>query len=219
MVLISHRKKFIFIKNKKCAGTSVEAFFEKYCMDPSKNYIQTHYRDTEISEFGIVSQRADPYNFKGHDQLKWHNHMGLKQISRQLEKDKFDEYFKFCVIRNPYDKMVSFYHHRMNLMRETVPFNAWCRRNGRRIHCLNNYRLKINGEYKIDFYIRFENLKEDIKRVCEKLNIDFNPNDLPEYKKNIRPNKHYREFYNNESTKKIVYMKHQEEFEKYNYKF
>ena len=36
MTLISHRYNFIYIKNKKVASTSVEAFFEKYCVDPKK---------------------------------------------------------------------------------------------------------------------------------------------------------------------------------------
>jgi hypothetical protein len=217
MVLISHGKKFIFIKNKKCAGTSVEAFFEKYCMDPSENYVQSHFRDSQINNFGIISQRADPYNFKGHDQLKWRNHMGIKEIIKHLGKKKAEEYFKFCVIRNPYDKMVSFYHHRMRVLDKTLTFDEWCKY--RQTHCLNNYRLKLDDEYKIDFYIRYEHLEDDIKKVCEKLNIDFNPNNLPKYKNNIRPKKPYQKYYNNERTKNIVYMKHQKEFEKYNYKF
>jgi hypothetical protein len=29
-MLVSHRKKFIFVKTGKTAGTSVEVFFEKY---------------------------------------------------------------------------------------------------------------------------------------------------------------------------------------------
>ena len=31
-MLISHRKKFIFTKTKKTAGTSVESVFETYCI-------------------------------------------------------------------------------------------------------------------------------------------------------------------------------------------
>ena len=57
MVLISHRYKFIYIKNYKVAGTSVEAYFEKYCLDPSNNYKLTHSRKQSISEYGIVGNR------------------------------------------------------------------------------------------------------------------------------------------------------------------
>lgn len=31
-MLISHRKRFIFTKTAKTAGTSVESYFEQYCM-------------------------------------------------------------------------------------------------------------------------------------------------------------------------------------------
>ena len=31
-MLVSHQKKFIFTKTKKTEGTSVESFFEPYCV-------------------------------------------------------------------------------------------------------------------------------------------------------------------------------------------
>ena len=41
MVLVSHRYKFIYIKNRKVAGSSVESFFGKYCQNPNKEYAYT----------------------------------------------------------------------------------------------------------------------------------------------------------------------------------
>ena len=35
-MLISHRKQFIYTKTAKTAGTSVESYFEKYCMPEGK---------------------------------------------------------------------------------------------------------------------------------------------------------------------------------------
>jgi len=58
MVLISHLYKFIYIKNMKVAGTSIEAYFEKYCMDPSKDHIVEHKLDSHISKYGIVGHRT-----------------------------------------------------------------------------------------------------------------------------------------------------------------
>jgi len=33
-MLVSHKNKFIYIKNRKVAGSSVEAMFQEYCLPP-----------------------------------------------------------------------------------------------------------------------------------------------------------------------------------------
>ena len=49
-----------------------------------------------------------------------------------------------------------------------------------------------------------ENLQEDIKKVCEILNIkNCNVDSLPNYKSGLRTDRDYRKFYNN-TTRKIV---------------
>lgn len=42
MTLISNKKKFIYIKNVKVVGTSIESYFEKYCIPFEKDYKQSH---------------------------------------------------------------------------------------------------------------------------------------------------------------------------------
>lgn len=57
MVLVSHIYKFIYIKNMKVAGSSVESFFGKYCQDPNKEYNYNDTIDESIDEFGIIGAR------------------------------------------------------------------------------------------------------------------------------------------------------------------
>lgn len=57
MVLVSHKYKFIYIKNVKVAGSSVESFFGSFCQDPEKMY---NYDDTiiqSIDNYGIIGSR------------------------------------------------------------------------------------------------------------------------------------------------------------------
>ncbi len=42
-MLVSHSKKFIFLKTMKTAGTSVEIYLERYCV-PSDTYVEQHHR-------------------------------------------------------------------------------------------------------------------------------------------------------------------------------
>jgi hypothetical protein len=86
-------------------------------------------------------------------------------------------------------------------------------------HNCNNLNIhSIKKESVCDYFIRYENLIEDITKLCKILNIkDYNINDLPHHKNSYRT-KHYSEYYNEEA-KRIVYKKHQKEFELFNYTF
>mgnify|MGYP003980955953 FL=1 len=78
----------------------------------------------------------------------------------------------------------------------------------------------INGKSVCDYYIRYENLKEDIIELCKKLGIeDCNINNLPKHNVDkFRINNHYSHIYN-EETRKIVYENHKDEFELFEYDF
>lgn len=208
MVLISHLKKFIYIKNSKVAGTSVEAYFERYCLDPNRNIKIVEKRNTEITKFGIIGNREDGIS------NKFYNLMSANEIKKLLSKDIFNSYFKFCVVRNPYDKMVSLYNMLKNRNKLKLSFEEFCKRH----HCINYKRYFINNKSCIDFYIRFEYLKEDLEKVCNILNIKFDYSLLPKFKTQFRKDNDYRKYYT-EETKKIVYEKHIKEFKMFNYKF
>ena len=105
MVLVSHKYKFIYIKNKKVAGTSVESFFGQFCINPEKKYDFSHSIIQSIDDYGIIGCRVLGVGIND----IWKNHKNAISIKNDLGNDKFNEYFKFCVIRNPYDVMVSLY--------------------------------------------------------------------------------------------------------------
>ena len=100
-MLVSHRKKFIFTKTAKTAGTSVESYFEKYCM-PEGEWQQSHTREEYISETGIIGYRG-----KKPPETKFYGHMSASEIKGYLGPEVWEDYFKFTVIRNPFDKLVS----------------------------------------------------------------------------------------------------------------
>ena len=58
MVLVSHLYRFIYLKNKKVAGTSVESFFGKYCINQNDPYYYTEQTDEQVSIFGIIGKRT-----------------------------------------------------------------------------------------------------------------------------------------------------------------
>lgn len=213
MVLISHIYKFIYVKNGKVGGTSTEGFFEKYCSDPATDYKLTQVVDEKVSKHGVIGARLQG-KYK-----KWYNHMPISKVKEYLEPNIFNSYFKFCVVRNPYDKMVSLFHFEGNKVDYNIinKFKNFCKN-----YTTNTtYIYSIDGTPICDYYIKYETLNDDIKKVCDILGItNFNlDTDLPKFNTTQRrvkiPYKHYYD----EETKKIVYDKHKEEIEFFGYKF
>lgn len=56
-MLISHRKKFIFTKTNKTAGTSIESYYERFCM-PVGEWEESHAREEYISDTGVIGYRG-----------------------------------------------------------------------------------------------------------------------------------------------------------------
>src|SRR5437773_1040796 len=98
-MLVSHKHKFIYAKTIKTGGTSVESFFEPFCMHADE-WEFTHARDEYESTAGIIGYRG-PALTDG-QRVKWSPHMHAADMRQQLGPTVYDSYFKFCVIRNPF---------------------------------------------------------------------------------------------------------------------
>lgn len=105
---------------------------------------------------------------------KWWNHMPASQIKSLIGDDIWNQYFKFCVIRNPYDRVVSFFFWEMRQDGKpdwelfTLPksqlqerFENWLV-NAQIPDDRDKYM--INGTICMDDFIRYEDLPSDIRR-------------------------------------------------------
>jgi hypothetical protein len=199
-MLISHRKRFIYTKTFKTASTSVESYFEKYCMAEG-SWEFRHGREEHISAEGIIGYRGP--NARG---KTWSNHMPASEIRQKIGHSMWDTYFKFCVIRNPFDKLVSRFYFRDEQKKEKATlrnpltrfykksdgveestaierFRKWIRGGGA---IIDRDQYVIDGEICVDYFIRFEELHEGIKHVCDALDIPFEPEKIPKLKSGVR---------------------------------
>jgi len=212
-MLVSHRKKFIYTKTNKTAGTSVECYFEKYCM-PEGQWEFSHDRDEYVSETGIIGSRLT-----GKKNKQWYNHMPAADIRRAIGESIWQSYFKFCVIRNPFDKLISIFYFRnrntdWNVEDPVKLFRRWMRSVK---EVKDRDRYMIDNRICVDYFIRYEELENGIRHVCDTLAIPFVPDEIPRLKSGIRKQHFEIENYYDDRTAGIVNKLYAFELETFNY--
>jgi len=202
-MIISHKFKFIFIKNYKVASSSCEVFLAEMCGP-----------DDIITPINPPLPEHVPRN---HSDFK--RHLPALHIKALIDPKIWDNYFKFTFERNPFDKMVSWYYWncKKGYNNSFKQFVLDCHEN--KIKFVPGFTMySTAGKPIIDFIGRYENLEEDLKFVCKKLNLPFERS-IPKIHTNIRKNKsHYSSFYDSK-TKKIVEKQYSRVIDFFNYTF
>ncbi|MCS1352665.1 sulfotransferase family protein [Mechercharimyces sp. CAU 1602] len=213
-MILSHRHKFIFLKTRKTAGTSIEISLSRFC-GPKDILTPISLADEKI-RFSVGKQ-AQNYSLKG---IELYNHIPASEVKVLVGNKVWNSYYKFCFDRNPWDKVVSSYYY----LNEdpTVPFSfssfeqffseGWYKRQF-------NYPLyTIDDTIAVDYIGRFENLNEDLQKICKNIGVPFD-NWLPRAKGNFRPQtRHYRSLYTPQQ-RALVSHYYKKEIELHGYTF
>jgi hypothetical protein len=219
-MIISHEHKFIFLKTRKTAGTSVELALRLLC-GPSDIIAPIGATEEALQEAAQFQGRR-PQNWCVHGWWEsprpffrrywfqvnpgdygFYNHIPAKQARALLNDEKvWRSYFKFAFERNPWDRQVSAYHYRYRRAKRRPSFTAYMHR--KRRAWINNYEIySIDGEVCVDFVGRFENLAADLRKALKEVGVNFDQ-ELPRAKANFRRSKgNYRD-YSDAETRGIV---------------
>ena len=150
----------------------------------------------------------------------------LLPFSEKLKVDIFKNFFKFAVIRNPYDVVVSSYKWNNNIanpLRNNFTFDEII--NELKTNKYSTFRLfnwnristKDTKDLLCDSVLSFENLNAELNNVFNFLKIPFSGH-LKIFSKVNNNKKKYNEYYSS-SSKKIVKDLFKKEIEYFNYKF
>lgn len=208
-MLISHRRRFIFTKTIKTAGTSLEAYFEPWCVP--EGHVVAEEGPQRVSVAGIVGARGSLPVWPLRP--RWYNHMPAARIRRLIGRGIWDQYFKFTVVRNPFDRLVSAFYFLSSVARSPGGFHPvlWLLRSEQRIprpprrgrddeETVRLFRewlpcsgwvhdrpaYCIAGQPCVDAFIRYENLEADLAEVCGRVGVPFDPQRLPRFKSQYR---------------------------------
>lgn len=143
------------------------------------------------------------------------HHAGMRHHEKASEiqvslKEKWDQYFKWAIVRNPWDRMVSMYFFRKSrklfdfaedhefVKNTDRSFDSWLDRllsirHSEHAFWLNqfNFIKSCKNEIELDFVGRFENLNEDFNYAATKIGLNKT---LPHI--NTSEHNPYYEYYN-----------------------
>ena len=217
-MLVSHSKRFIYLKTRKTGGTSVEVALELHARPQgvaTSDTGETAMLETEVGVVGARSRDASRYRF--------YNHMPASAVRDALPAEVWRDYVKVCNIRNPWDKVVSKFHwiDRKNgpRARDVVigSFQRWVGETADLGDDLGIYT--IDGELIVDRFIRYHALQADFDAVCAELGLGNL--DLPKLKAKARgkaeriPYVHYYD----DATREIVAAKFAPEIRLFGWRF
>lgn len=200
--MISFQKRFLFVHIPKTGGNSIQSVLRDYSED---QLVALRGEQDGIERFGL---RNPKYKIK--------KHSTLAEYRAALGEMEFGSLFKFTCIRNPWDRMVSYY------FTPTQNTSAWDRKKFRKaivklLPVADYLRLDKGGGdpfANVNYIMRFENLADDFRAVCAAL--DISPAPLPRYNRSHR--EHYSKYYDDE-LRELVGARFAAEIERFGYTF
>jgi len=207
--MISRKHRFVFFHIPRTGGTSINKALSPFC------------------EIAPNSSNPNPAH---------HPHSNVLQIMEELGPD-FDDFFKFAIVRNPWDRLVSIYLWGLQIrkMPQGVE-NTWLSYSGfpewvgnefvpqYNAHASKKDRwgwesctdfLSVDGNLKVDFIGRFENLSQEWSKICSSIGLDVEL-ELEHWWGTNRD--HYSTYYNDEIVD-VVRSLFSKDIEHFGYKF
>jgi len=197
---------------------------------PGNEWSLRHHREEYVSDFGIVGFRGP----KRPESCVYWNHMPAAWIRDKVGNEVWEKYFKFCVIRNPYEKAISAFYFRRaknasvlmvppshdmkiaDLDSDRIEFEKYLLRGPLPI---DRDKYIIDGKFCLNDIIRYERLATDIERVCVRIGIPWDSSLLPSFKVGTRPKNASLDNIYTDKSRKIVESAFSFELKYFNYSF
>lgn len=215
-MIISHKYKFIFLKTNKTAGTSIEIALSKICgpqdvitpIEPKDEKVRQSlgYRGPQNYLLPLTAYTLHDWRFCLKHKLwkkKFVNHMPARRVKPLVAPGIWDNYYKFCFERNPWDRLISLYYWRHKS--EPRPSIAeFVKSKAPQLLKKKGYGVyTIDGRVVVDRVCAFENIPEELEALRTHLGIE-DTLELPNAKSSFRKDKrHYRELIGETERNKI----------------
>lgn len=201
--MISHKLKFIFIHIPKTSGCSMSLFLKD--LVDCKVIIKDNIMGVNQGVHIYCEKRKTQHSIV-HQDISYYKNIYGKTI---------DNYFKFTIVRNPYDRMLSFYFfyngkdHKKFIKKDFIKLIEG------KIFPLSIIKPQHKFIDNSFFIIHYENLIEELRNVkCLKGHVDFN--DYPKLNCSFNSHVDHNKILDKE-LKDLIVGKYKDDFELFGY--
>ena len=224
---IDWKKNFLFLHIPKTGGSSILKYLE-VPYGPEYMYSSSMQCDETTGE----PQREVWLQHFTLEEVVWGSQFHIRinspdggPYSLEEQGNIIRNMFKFCFVRNPWDRAVSDYlWHKCNTPRYVWDAGTMSNMDLETFlspeHVQIPYchrRQQVDFAKDANFVGRYENLKEDFRLVCEMIGVPFISENFPHEKKSVG-RKHYSHYYD-DTTKKMVEDLYHDDIDRFGYKF
>jgi chondroitin 4-sulfotransferase 11 len=189
--MISYSRRFLFVHINKTAGTSIEHALNAY-------------------------GRKKINDITSNVKFKHSQHFILNEYKEYLGVE-YNKYYKFTVVRNPWDRVVSYYH--SGAIQSHLSFTDWVIDRYKHKNFIDYHRMYMPcstwfNKDEINRVIKYENINIEFSQLCSELQLDAKLE-----KHNMTLNRSgYQDYYINE-TRQIIHDIFIDDINQFNYKF
>ena len=209
-MIVSHEHRFIFVRNRKTASTSVEILLSRY-VGPGDVVTALCERDEGLRRryggLGPQNHRWPGWPAAGPTPpgpgpgIRFYNHMPVAEIRALVGERVWRSYFTFCFERNPWDKVVSLYYHRYR--QAPRPGLAQFVRSAEASDAYNWPLYTERDQPAVDVVGKYENLATEFPQILRRLGLPTSEA-LPRAKAHFRPPVEQGEVLDAESVSRVA---------------
>ncbi|PCH94933.1 MAG: Type II secretory pathway, pullulanase PulA [Rhodobacteraceae bacterium] len=176
-MIISHGRSYVFVHIPKTGGTSLSLALEDRAMKD----------DILVGDTPKAQKRRSKAKALQTSGRLW-KHARLRDIYGAVTQDQIERYTVFTIVRNPWDRVVSYYHwlreqnfqNPVVALAQSISFDAFIRtpaiKNSLFHDAAQSYVSDADGVDRCDFYLRLECLAQDSITLANLLGLKL---DLP----------------------------------------
>ena len=205
-MILSHQHKFIFVAIPKTATHAIRVA------------LRPHLGSQEWEQCRLFVDKRFP--IPSIARLR-HGHITCMQLQQALPERRYSPYFKFCIVRNPYDRFVSYCYFlygkswRMKLFpKHTMKRIFQNPKTPRHILFRPQHEFVSDeaGALLVDKIGRYESLQSDFDAICQRLGLPKQPLPMP----NASRHPPYQQCYDQELQEKVQAF-YRRDFELFDY--
>ena len=183
-MILSHKHKFIYIKTKKTASSSIEIALSEICgpddvitptrsdleamrKTPGQNYRLDHPLVPKRPLIKRLLMRPERHY---HPSVGYFEHIAASRVRAYVGEAIWSQYYKFTFERNPWDRQVSWYKYKTRDKKNPPSFDTF-NESFKRAYVGNFDLYSMDDEIVMDYVGCYEDLAEDFPTVLSKIGL------------------------------------------------